>query len=274
MRRWLQEAREEVDHVNLIVFPEAAMCTEDFKLLCDELQAETKAIVAGVFESDGGDGKGVNAVWFYSEVVGPHAQRKHHPWIIDGSQIRQYGLSGILNSGYRWSEHIGIGEREIKFAVLTPDFIFSVLVCEDLARPDPAGEILRSVGPDLVIALLADGPQLKGRWPARYATAYADDPGSSVLTLTSIGMAALSKPATTATPNRSRSVALWKEAGKEAEEIELTDGSHAVLLSLSLVERTEFAADGRKDTVRYPTLDGKRFFSLHPEEAGAILSHV
>jgi len=35
------------------------------------------------------------------------------------------------------------------------------LVCEDLARPDPVANIVRAVGPNLVIALLMDGPQTK-----------------------------------------------------------------------------------------------------------------
>ena len=48
--------------------------------------------------------------------------------------------------------------------------------------------MLRAVGPNLIIALLADGPQIASRWPGRYAAAFADDPGSSVLTLTSAGM--------------------------------------------------------------------------------------
>jgi hypothetical protein len=30
------------------------------------------------------------------------------------------------------------------------------LICEDLARPDPVAEIVRTVGPNLVIALLME----------------------------------------------------------------------------------------------------------------------
>jgi hypothetical protein len=46
----------------------------------------------------------------------------------------------------------------------------------------------------LLIALLMDGPQLKSRWSGRYAGVLAEDPGSSVLTLTSLGMALRSRP--------------------------------------------------------------------------------
>jgi hypothetical protein len=45
---------------------------------------------------------------------------------------------------------------------------WSVLVCEDLARKDPAADLIRAVGPNLLIALLMDGPQLKSRWPGRW----------------------------------------------------------------------------------------------------------
>jgi 5-methylcytosine-specific restriction enzyme A len=55
---------------------------------------------------------------------------------------------------------------------------------------------MRSVGPNLVVALLMDGPQLTARWPARYASVLADDPGSSVLTLTSLGMCLRSRSTT------------------------------------------------------------------------------
>ena len=56
----------------------------------------------------------------------------------------------------------------------------SVLICEDLARYDPVLTVMNAIGPNLVIALLMDGPQLERRWCGRYATALADDPGSSV----------------------------------------------------------------------------------------------
>ncbi len=55
-------------------------------------------------------------------------------------------------------------------------------------NPSPGATILRAVGPNLVVCLLLDGPQSKERWSTRAAAALADDPGSSVLTLTSLGM--------------------------------------------------------------------------------------
>lgn len=85
----------------------------------------------------------------------------------------------------------------------------SVVICEDLARPDPVGDLLRAVGPNLVIALLMDGPQIKERWSARYATTLAEDPGFSVLSLTSAGMSKLSRPSSGV--NRSKVIGLWKD---------------------------------------------------------------
>ena len=69
-------------------------------------------------------------------------------------------------------------ERLLYFVTLNR-MTWSVLICEDLARQDPAADLIRAVGPNLVIALLMDGPQLNGRWPARYASVLAEDPGSS-----------------------------------------------------------------------------------------------
>ena len=141
-----------------------------------------------------------------------------------------------------------------------PWLVLSVLICEDLARPDPAGDLIRAVGPNLVIALLMDGPQIKERWSARYATTLADDPGSSVLTVTSIGMSLLSRPF--AGPSRGRIVALWKDAKRNAPvEIELPDGYDGVVLSLTARWFEEFTADGRSDgkSASHPVLSG-----VHP----------
>jgi hypothetical protein len=67
-------------------------------------------------------------------------------------------------------------------------------MCEDLAQSDNVAEVIRSVGPALVITPLLDGPQLASRWAARYASVFADDPGSAVLTLTSFGLAQRCRP--------------------------------------------------------------------------------
>jgi hypothetical protein len=104
------------------------------------------------------------------------AQHKHHRWKLTQSQIMQYNLGGVLNPNKEWWEHIDISDRTLTFVSLLSDLTLSVLICEDLARPDPVADVVRVVGPNLVIALLMDGPQLKERWPTRHAIALADDP--------------------------------------------------------------------------------------------------
>ena len=42
---------------------------------------------------------------------------------------------------------------------------------------DEVAELIRDVGPTLVVTILLDGPQLATRWTARYAGVLADDPG-------------------------------------------------------------------------------------------------
>jgi hypothetical protein len=135
----------------------------------------------------------------------------------------------------------------------------SALTYEDLARPDPVASLVRAVGPNLLIALLMDGPQIRERWASRFATVFADDPGCSVLSLTSIGMSQLSRPR--GGPDRSRVVAIWKDSFGGATEIELPPGSAAVAISLSIRYREEYTADGRGDgeVAAFPALSG-----VHP----------
>ncbi len=116
-------------------------------------------------------------------------------------------------------------------------------MCEDLARLDEVADLLRRMGPSLVVALLLDGPQLATRWPSRYASVITDDPGSAVLTLTSLGMAARSCP-----PGRRRSrvVAHWNGPADGLREVELARGAAAVLLSTTVERAAVWTADGRR----------------------------
>jgi hypothetical protein len=104
-------------------------------------------------------------------------------------------------------------------------------------------DLVRRIGPSLVVALLLDGPQLATRWPSRYASVLADDPGSTVLTLTSYGMAARSRPAGR---RPSRVVAHWNSRGDGLREIELAPGATGILLSTRREPTTLWTADGRR----------------------------
>jgi hypothetical protein len=96
------------------------------------------------------------------------------------------------------------------------------LVCEDLGQTDSVVDVMRSVGPTVVLTPLLDGPQLNSRWAARYASMLAGDPGSAVLTLTSFGMVRRSRPHGR---DSSPVVALWKDPVRGLREIRLETGS-------------------------------------------------
>jgi hypothetical protein len=171
----------------------------------------------------------------------------------------QYGLGGQLDPEVQWWEYATVEARRLTFVSLLDWLSFCFLVCEDLARQEPVARLVRAVGPNLVIALLMDGPQLASRWPGRYATVLADDPGSSVLTLTSIGMANLCRPPGV---SPSRTVALWKDAKSgAARQIDLPLGAEGLVLNLTRRQEAEWSADGRSDegATGYPILGG-----VHP----------
>src|SRR5262249_60162958 len=115
------------------------------------------------------------------------------------------------------------------------------VICEDLARLDEVADLLRAIGPTLVVTTLLDGPQLASRWTARYASVLADDPGSAVVTLTSFGFVQRSLPA--GRPP-SRVVSLWKDPGRGLREIPLDVDAHAVLIHIQVGRTTRHSADG------------------------------
>ena len=83
----------------------------------------------------------------------------------------------------------------LQFLELGDGITIVFLVCEDLAQIDNVAEVVRSVGPTVIYTPLLNGPQLSSRWAARYASVFADDPGSAVGTLTSYGTEWCSAPA-------------------------------------------------------------------------------
>ena len=172
-----------------------------------------------------------------------YEQDKHHRWCLDEGQIRQYHLSRSLQPKKLWWEAIEIRERTLHIVDLGGGMTTTPLVCEDLARLDEVADLVRRIGPSLVIAVLLDGPQLATRWPCRYASILADDPGSAVLTLTSLGMASRSRPPC---KRRSRVIAHWNSPTEGLTEIELPPRAEGVLLSLAVEGATLWTADGRR----------------------------
>lgn len=177
-------------------------------------------------------------VWAVDDI-----RSKHHRWSLNKEQLQTYALSNRLDPNRIWWENIDIPPREMLFAEFSCGSIVTTLICEDLARIEPCQTALRSVGPNLTLVLLMDSAQIIGRWPAQYAGVLSDDPGTSVLTLTSFGLINRSN---LSEGYDSRAIALWREpyTGK-AKPILLPKGYHAQLLSI------------RRETVRETTLDGR-----------------
>lgn len=252
-----QAAQAKMGRVDAIILPECAIAPEEHAELREFALSRGSFLVSGLGAAPKAGRPGTNQVCLDLPLSDSLIQGKHHRWKLDAGQVSQYGLGSILDPEVEWWEHIGIGDREFYFACPSAEIVLSVLICEDLARPDPVGDLVRAVGPNLVIALLMDGPQLKERWAARYATVLADDPGCSVLSITSLGMSRLSRPRDG--KSRARVVALWKDAKTGGpHEIEIDEGCEGVVLSVSLRRVEEWTADGRSDgrNALFPILSG------------------
>lgn len=250
VQRLVEEAKDRVGSIDAVVFPELSMSPDDFQSVRSSLN-ET-LIVAGVGKSAPSGSLGINSVMIgleTDEAVHEHLQAKHHRWRLDASQMQQYGIGSSLDAHKgSWWEAISIPPRSCAFFSVNPWLTFCVLLCEDLARQDPVASLVRTVGPNLLIALLMDGAQIPERWSARYATVLADDPRCSVLTLTSVGLVDLSLAQGFHGP---RSIGLWKDAlsGKPTE-IPLAPDAKGVVLSLNREWAEEWSADGRSDAER------------------------
>jgi hypothetical protein len=263
-RKIFRNAKRLLGRIDGVVFPEASMSSAQHHRLREAILKKGAFLVAGICDASSTDKRhGKNFVEFDIPISSRHyvpiTQNKHHRWRLDKSQIVQYGIGGNLDPERFWWESISVEKRKLHF-VARRELTMAVMICEDLARQDPVSELVRAVGPTLVIALLMDGPQLTSRWSARYATVLADDPGSSVLTLTSLGMTSLCRPVNVSVC--SRAVALWKDARSGgAIEISLPDGAAGLVLNLTIQDVEEWTADGRSDgeTTSYALLSG-----VHP----------
>jgi len=178
-------------------------------------------------------------------VLYDKAHSKHHRWALDKDQIKRYGLTGIPSPApLKVWEHIAVDGRQLPFLALHDDLCMTVLICEDLARADPAMSVIRSVGPNLVVALLMDGPQLAVRWPGRYATVLAEDPGSSVLSITSAGMVDRSN---LGERNPARAVGLWRHDQGSNTELYLPANHQGLVLTVIAEKDEQYSLDHRTD---------------------------
>jgi hypothetical protein len=237
-------AHRHVGDIDLLVLPEGALDETEVptlqRLLVD---AGVPYLIAGVRQSPRQNGGfGGNYAHFGAGDWQAPSQHKHHRWCLDAGQVHQYHLGSALDPRLHWWEAIGVPRRSLTFVTVSQQLTICPLVCEDLARPDPVTDVIRSIAPTLVVALLLDGPQLAARWPARYASVLADDPGCSVLTLTALGMAQRSQPPGCAA---SRAIALWKDPHRGLHQIALAEGARAVALTAYPRNVQLSSADGR-----------------------------
>lgn len=248
--KWVKDllayAKKIGQRIDLILLPECALTTLQWKRISKHVADSGIAIISGVRASAEDGSSGENSLRMKLPFYGDFelVQHKHHRWQIESSQIKNYGLGGTLCSKKYWWENIKIEPRALNFLALRPDLVLCPLICEDLARQDPVAELVRSVGPNLVIALLMDGPQVPERWSARYASVLADDPGSSVLTISSLGMVQLSRPQNC---RPKRVFASWKDATGSFVPLELASNEIGLVLNLQFSQKTEWSVDGRHD---------------------------
>lgn len=287
--RTILAALDEVSSVDVVVFPESAIDEGDL----EELEAVLDRhgvimLMTGVrqpvpttgelpgnwvhigvssqlekgVKSDGAATGSARDRWFHIR------QNKHHRWSLDEAQIYQYHLGGALHPHIRWWEAMNVTRRTVQFVEMGEELTLVCLICEDLSQRDDVAEVVRSVGPTLVVTPLLDGPQLTSRWAGRYASILADDPGSAVATLSAYGMVRRSQP-----PGFGFSpiVALWKDPVRGTREIPLEAGAHGVLMTICGDRAMRRTADSRK-----PVDNAVHYFdvSVHQIHAAAAGSEL
>lgn len=246
LSRLVEQAQHHTRRIDTVILPEAAVRNDEVPTLETVMEdLGVLSIVAGVREPASDTTLGRNYVHLGVRVPGgweTYQQEKHHRWCVDGPQIRQYHLSRALDPSRSWWEAIDLPFRTVQIVDLGDGATVAPLVCEDLARLDEVSDVLRRVGPTMVIALLLDGPQLPNRWSCRYAAVLADEPGSAVLSLSAFGMVTRSRP-----PGKppSRVIAMWNDPITGPHHIELGRGATGVLLAARVEPKTVWTADGR-----------------------------
>lgn len=89
-----------------------------------------------------------------------------------------------------------------------------------------------------------DGPQISSLWPGHYALGLADDPGSAVLTPTSLGLIERSNWRHN---NVRQTIALWG-GGDGVKELDLPPTKEAILLTIEKQGEKPISLDGRRST--------------------------
>lgn len=255
LREVIRSARQHTEKIDLLVLPECALADstlDAFELVCRE--ESVGAYIAGVRSHPTDHAtRATNTVCFGIREDSARSGRtrttftrlrhhKHHPWCLDRNQIEAYHLGGALHPSVPHWEDIAIGPKRATLVTFGGYVTVMPIICEDLARQDALSDLVRAVGPNLVVTILMDGPQLRSRWAAKYASVFGEDPGCAVLTLTSMGM--IDRWAT----GRDRgfsTVGLWTQRQESPREIKLGEDSRAVLLSVAVDAESDVTIDGR-----------------------------
>ncbi len=272
-----EEAQKKVGTVHGIVLPELALKAREFADLADEFnkKSDIELLCCGVreaipkklgdIEKSGWVPVSANMCAMASFTMRPStaengvthtrnmhvcSYEKHHRWKLSADQIKDYGISSSLDPAFEWCEDTRTINRRLPFLVMRDRWVATTLICEDLARIDPAQEMVRAIGPNLVISILMDGPQIVNRWSARYATVLADDPGSAVLTVNSLGLVNRSnevRKLEQGIETGSRAIGLWRDDRGRSVELCLPENHHAICLTLSEHTTSELSLDGRSN---------------------------
>ena len=273
--RTLAAARDEVDNVDVVVMPENAVDEGEIEGLEALLAGHNvRGLIAGIRRQRRPRGQ-FSRNWVHlAASTGEEwlhiQQNKHHRWSLDQAQIDQYHLGGSLHPHIRWWEAMDVPRRAIHFVEGGDGVTLAAVVCEDLAEIDEVADVLRSVGPTIVVTPLLDGPQLSSRWAARYAGVLADDPGSAVLTLTSYGMARRSQPRGR---DSSPIIALWKDPVRGVREIPLESGAQGILLTVTADLTNRRSGDGRRPVMNCTELFDVGIYQVHAAGGGSTGLH-
>jgi hypothetical protein len=259
------------ERVDIVVLPESALRPDDLASLEAVLSRHgVDMVIAGVRDQPPTRGTfTLNWVHFGASLGGQwwhYRQDKHHRWSLDPAQIDQYHLAEVLDPRVRWWEALQLRRRSLQLIERADRFTVASIVCEDLAHIDEFMDLLRNLGPTLVVTLVLDGPQLASRWTARYAGVLADDPGSAVLSLSSYGMVRRSDRGD---QPPSSVVALWKDRAHGVHEIPLDPGAHGILLTAECHPAIRRAADGRSPELNVVDLSLDKITQIRAAETNS-----
>lgn len=114
-------------------------------------------------------------------------QPKTQRWLLDRDQQKRYGLVRELEDVDRYED---INEGAVLTFLDDPGFgRVAVLICEDLARGDPAWQLTTAATPSVILSPVFDGSLRKRRWAFVAATRVASEPGALVFVANSFVLA-------------------------------------------------------------------------------------